>query len=560
MALSKTERLIGAGKFEAVFVAAACIITLVYRGHETISMIFSGIPAVSHISYDGVYYAQIARNLLSGAGLGWEAMTFPVLQPLMVAGASLVSGVHNLEVLASIVNQIAGALLIIPVYLLARELFGVKVAAAAALILIPYPQLVAIACGDTSESLYTLCVFISLLACYHAIDKNTPARMFVAGACLGITYLARPEGLLIFEAFAILAAWKTLRPAWPDGLKGAALKLGLLVAGFTIFALPYASFLTERYGRVVMSPKLPYESVVMKSKVLGLPLTWSDVDGLTPNGKFVWQEKGGAGYLFHTFMEHPALFIRSYFSNLESELPWNVLNSSHMDGYPIVYPLYLWIPAILGFMLLALKPASRWKAVLMWVPFSTLFIYPIFTSGFWIYHVPYVPGLVILACGGYSFVGEKIKAKAGISVPLLVVVTLTSVGYSAYTKLTSNPEKVGLISYRETISRESMKAGMKAEALMGDKAVYMMRWSRLAYYLGGRWINMPIADPATIVSFARANGAGYIVEELVGEDLYKGPEFTGVPGLDIEYEYTSKLTPYTIIIWKLENNVDGQPG
>jgi len=552
MDLSKTERLIGAGKSEAVFVAAACIIALVYRGHETISMIISGIPSISHISYDGVYYAQIARNIVAGAGLGWEAMTFPVLQPILVAGASLVTGVHNLAALACIVNQLAGALLIIPVYLLARELFGVKAAAAAALILIPYPQLVAIACGDTSESLYTLCVFMSLYAAYRAIEKSTPARMFIAGACLGITYLARPEGLLIFEAFAILAAWKTLRPAWPDGMKGAAVKLGVFVIGFALFALPYASFLTERYGRVVMSPKLPYESVVMKSKVLGLPLTWSDVDGLTPSGRFVWQEKGGAGLLLEHFIEHPGLFTRSYLSNLESELPWNVLNSSHMQGYPIVYPLYLWLPAILGFVMLALRPESRWKAFLMWVPFSTLFIYPIFTSGFWIYHVPYAPGLVILACGGYSYISERLKTRTGIALPLLLVVTLFSVGYSSYTKLTSNPEKVELISYRETVSKESMKAGEKARSVIGNRAVYMMRWSRLVYYLGGRWVNMPIADPATQVRFARSNGAGYIVEELMGDDLLKGPAFTGAPGLRVAYKYSSMLTPYSVIVWKLE--------
>lgn len=550
MGLPTPEKVLGTRKAEAVFLALACAAALLYRGWDTLGTLVRGVPEISHISYDGVYYAQIAKNFLSGAGPGWEAMIFPVLQPVFVAAISWLTGTANLAFLAVCVNEVAGALLLVPVYYLAREYFGKTVAAATVVMLIPYPHLVAIAGGDTTESLYSFLVFLSLFLCYRAIDSKKGPALFIAGAALGATYLARPEGLILFAAFVLIAFTVLMRALGPYT---AFRKAGLALAGFTLLALPYAVFLHGSYGRLVLSPKLPYESVVMKAKVLGLPLNMSEVDGLTPSGMLAWQENGGAGLIAGYFRNDPGKLIGVYADNLVSELPWNVRNSSHLEGYPIVYPLYFWLPAILAFGALAYRPESRWKAALLWAPFINLFVYPVFTNGFWIYHVPYVPALVMLAAAGYTRISDMAAKRVGFAVPVLLAVTVAWTGYSVYVNAASSPEYVEVIAYKKYVSDESMNAGRDVRNKFGSGAVYMMRWSRLVYYLGGRWTQLPVSSNERIIEYGRANGAGYIVEELVGDETVEGPRFLGTPGLELKYMYQSSGTPYVVMVWKIED-------
>lgn len=548
MARFELERVLADKKAEAAFLASCCAVALVYRGWGLFSTIASGIPEISHISYDGVYYAQITRNILFGYGMGWEAMIFPVLQPILVAAISFWTGIDNLAVIANYLNLVAGVALLVPAYYLAREYFGPTAAVASLLILIPYPHMVAISGGDTAESLYSFTVFLSLLAAYRAIERSSGPYMFLAGLGLGLTYLARPEGLNIFCIFLAIAAWRTFRSMGPAA---AAKRLGLAAAGFALFALPYASFLTASYGRIILSPKLPYESIVMKYKVYKEPLDMTEVDGLTENGRLVWQEKGGAGVVLGYFREDPARFVRTYLSNLYSELPWKVRNSSHLQGYSIVYPLYFWLPAILGFVVVAREPASGWKAALMYAPFVNLFVYPVFTAGFWVYHAPYVPGLVILAVGGYTHICRNLKCMRGASAALVLAVVVWT-GYSSHVVFTSDPGRVDVMKYRGILSGESMKVGEQVRERLGDRPMFMMGWSRLVYYLGGRWLGMPAARPDAAVRYGASNGADYLVEELEGAGALKGSRFAGTPGLSLAYMYESRVVPYSVLIWRIE--------
>ncbi len=547
------ERILGNKKAEAAFLATSCAVALVYRGWGLFSTIASGIPNVSYISYDGVYYAQIARNILYGSGPGWEALVFPVLQPILVAMVSLATGIDNLPIIAHYINLIAGVALLVPAYYLAREYFGTVAAAATVLILLTYPHLVAISGGDTAESLYSFLVFLSLLAAYRAIDRMSRPYMFLAGLSLGATYLARPEGLNIFCMFFAIAAWCTLKSMRPAD---AAKRLGLAAAGFAVLALPYVAFLTSGYGRLILSSKLPYESVVMRFKVYKEPLDMRAVDGLSENGELIWREKGGAGVVLGYFREDPARFVRTYLANLASELPWKVRNSTHLQGYPVVYPLYFWLPAILGFWVLARNPSSRWKALLIYTPFVNMFVYPVFTAGFWVYHVPYVAGLVILAVGGYGHVCRKLKLTAGTTAAIFLAASVLWAGYSAYVRLTSDPMRVGIMEYRSLLSKEAMKAGERARKCVTDRPVYMMGWSRLVYYLGGRWLCIPATNPTRVVQYGVKHGADYLVEELEGEDLLRGSRFSKTAGLSLVYEYRSKVAPYAVLVWRIERRAD----
>ena len=191
-------------------------------------------------------------------------------------------------------------------------------------------------------------------------------------------------------------------------------------------------------------------------------------------------------------------------------------------------------------------------AALVWAPFANLFVYPVFTPGFWIYHVPYVPELVILAVGGVLLASGLIKRRAGAALPLLLVLVSAWAGYSAYVKLRSRPGNLYIIRYKTEMSDEAMKVGGWGRDALGTNVTYMMEWSRLVYYLGGRWVHLPAAGPAATVRYGAAHNVDYIVEEMRGEEVFAGSRFTGVQGLSLAHIYVNEDVPYAAVFWKLD--------
>ena len=135
--------------------------------------------------------------------------------------------------------------------------------------------------------------------------------------------------------------------------------------------------------------------------------------------------------------------------------------------------------------------------------------------------------------------------------PLLMVFVAAWLGYSAYIQQTSNPKSVTAIAMKTVISDESLKAGKWSRQNLGTKATFIMGWSRLVFYVGGRWVPLPAASPECVADYGRKNGAGYLVEELVGDDVMAGSRFKSVPSLQMAYCYNSDCAPYSVIFWKI---------
>jgi 4-amino-4-deoxy-L-arabinose transferase-like glycosyltransferase len=536
---------------EPVYLFLVCAVTLIYRGHELLVKSIQGVPPTEHISYDGVYYAQIARNIVSGDGLGWEAMIFPVLQPIIVSGLSLVTGLSNYVHLAKMTNLFAGALTLIPAYYIGRELFGRKAAVAATLLMITYPHLTAISTSDTAESLYSLVVFVAVWTSMWAVREYRPWRLALAGCAFGVSYLARPEGLLVFAAFVPVALYVLYKKA---GMGKSVVCMAAAVAVFVAVSAPYVYFLSDSYGRFTTSSKLPYESIKMKQAVMGMELDNSDVYSIKPSGRLAWMEDGGAHLIIGYIKHDPAKLFGSYFTNLVSELPWKVGNSSHMRGFPQVYPLYFWIPAIIGFGFLVLDRERRTGAALILLPFVNMFVYPVFTGGFWVYHVPYVPAIAILAAGGVAAAFRAFGLDKRPLAGAFAVIVLSWCVYSVNLTNSIEPMNDGYIRLKAALSDESMKVGGELRNTFGTDVTYMSRWSRVVYYMGGRWEDLPSGNNFEIIQYARNNGVDFIVEEYQGDEVGRDFRFFGMPGMLTEvFSYRSPRAPYAIAVWKVNN-------
>src|SRR5260370_1205545 len=103
---------------------------------------------------DDVWYATLGKNLISGNFRDGLSTYWPPLYPVLVGLSSLLF--HDLEFAGRFVSIAAGSLLVIPVYLLGRNLYGNRIASIGAFFVIINPLLISVSTGLMTESTYAL--------------------------------------------------------------------------------------------------------------------------------------------------------------------------------------------------------------------------------------------------------------------------------------------------------------------------------------------------------------------------------------------------------------------
>lgn len=206
------------------------------------------------ISPDGVRYAALARALAAGDLAGGLSTYWPPLYPALVAAASL--ALADVELAGRLVSVVAGSLLVLPVYKLARDSYGREVARLAAALAALHPLLVYYSTVMLTEAAYTLLFACGVAAGWAALGRAGAGRFLLAGVAFGACYLLKPESagfVLLLAALGLAARLSGARRASPkDSLAGAA----ALAAGFLLLALPYLLYLRRETGAWTLSGKL----------------------------------------------------------------------------------------------------------------------------------------------------------------------------------------------------------------------------------------------------------------------------------------------------------------
>ena len=122
---------------------------------------------------DGVGYAVSGKNLFSGLGYSIQGAPQIVLHPLY----SILIGVswfftQNLEFSGQIVSVIAGSLLVIPVFYLAKEMYGRKTGIWAAVFVVICPPLIFGSTEVRLASLYTLVLSATVAIGWKALGSK----------------------------------------------------------------------------------------------------------------------------------------------------------------------------------------------------------------------------------------------------------------------------------------------------------------------------------------------------------------------------------------------------
>ncbi len=212
---------------------------------------------VYYTTYDRVvwgdepFYLWIGQNLWAGDGysfFGYSGVHFPPLFPALAGGLALVVG--SLQKASNLIYIAAGALLVLPLYYLARATVNSTAAWMTGLVAAFHPALASgvLAWGTMTEPLYLLWVGVAVYLLFLALDRS-PARLRefpLLGAALGLAYLTRTEALALAAAmFGLLFIGRLLRR---DRLLPLVGRLAAGGALFLLVASPYLLYIRQETG------------------------------------------------------------------------------------------------------------------------------------------------------------------------------------------------------------------------------------------------------------------------------------------------------------------------
>jgi 4-amino-4-deoxy-L-arabinose transferase-like glycosyltransferase len=210
------------------------------------------------VKWDEPVYLLLGHNLLTGGGFTWSTypeLTFPPLYPIVAGVFHLLIG--DFEMASNLVYAISGGLLLLPVFALARRIYGLKTAWLAVVLLALFPALDihVLYWGSLTEPLYLLLIYGGLAVLLIGLEDHRLGMFAAAGVLFGLAYLTRPEAIAYLGLFCIFAlGWL----AQDRGL--AALRtwsaVGLLAFAFILLAAPYVWYLHAHTGQWMISGKL----------------------------------------------------------------------------------------------------------------------------------------------------------------------------------------------------------------------------------------------------------------------------------------------------------------
>ncbi len=136
-----------------------------------------------------------------------------------------------------IANAMAAILLVVPMYLTGRMLFGRNVGFMGALLFQVLPVPARVTSDGLTEGLYLLTAATAVLLGTRAARKPGIGGFLLCGLAIGGCYLVRPEGLLIGVAVGLVIVAAGIARTWPRDV--ALGRLTALCVGVALVALPY---------------------------------------------------------------------------------------------------------------------------------------------------------------------------------------------------------------------------------------------------------------------------------------------------------------------------------
>jgi asparagine N-glycosylation enzyme membrane subunit Stt3 len=144
-----------------------------------------------------------------------------------------------MQLAAQLASAIAGVLLVIPAFLLGRELFDRRVCFWAGLLLQCLPSTGRLMADGLSEPLFLLVTSTSLLGSARGLRTGSVGWFVLGGGFGALAYLTRPEGVLLVGVAGLILLVQILAGRWTGGTRRGLVCGSALAASALVIALPY---------------------------------------------------------------------------------------------------------------------------------------------------------------------------------------------------------------------------------------------------------------------------------------------------------------------------------
>lgn len=492
---------------ENIFVAASVVTAFVIR------LIF--LPRDAVVNPDGSYYTLLGERFMSGDfGGGISAYWSPLYSILT---GIFITVFDDRELGGRFVSLLAGTLLVIPAYLLIRDLYGNYQAYIGTFLMVLHPLLIKSSGVVMVESLYTFIFLTFVLFGWYALKSGKLATFFITGLILGASYLTKPEAigflflmLLLLICLAIFGSVLNIRQLLASYL--------MILFGFALLFVPYVVFIQSKTGEWTISKKTAVNSPAFHFE--------GELGHLSPDGRstmkdIIWGDD------YRTSSNVPPQSVPAIAKPPEysqpvldmitlSERALSLIKFQLKTYFPELLPFPLILFAIIGFFD---KPWSRERSA------NELYLFSIVACsviGYALsvietrYLFPLIPILIAWAANGIVEFSNwaiesakphfqtitKLKPQHLQAVTLMILVAVLSPRFVATVKAN------GI----EDVPFEEKEAGVWIKNRSnGSRPLVLSSNITVAFYAEAKHLYIPDADIPAIINYAKMQKADYLV-------------------------------------------------
>jgi 4-amino-4-deoxy-L-arabinose transferase-like glycosyltransferase len=489
------------------------------------------------IEGEGANYARMAENIATGKGwLGMQGhlqLFYPPLFPLLIAAVYPL--VHNAELAGRLVSIAFGTFLVVPVFLIAGELYDKRVAFIAASIVALHPMYVGVSSAVYCESTYLFLLVLAMLCGIIAAKEQSYSIAIASGVLIGFAYLTRTEGLLVALFLAVLIVI-----LGRENRKKASAIVACMVVACILVGAPYVWFLTAKTGEFRIEAKSADNFTYGQMRLAGIP--WEPAfraidENLQPVGLSMRTELdvlSTTKFDLRTALRFVKLAARENSRNVARDL----LKQNASGGFVLVGLVALGLFGTPWSRARTLQEAAVGVFLLMlFLPFLSIVT-------FW--NTRYVlamllvliiwaaNGVAVIAEWGWKSVVKAISPRVWMkSTGALKLVTRVVMVAAVATLLLIAWQGIGHVEDLQSGDPTTKAAGLWLRQRIPAGLVVMDTDNLIAFYSGGTYRPFPYAAEATALRYIAANNVGILViREKNGETsnpYYDGWVNNGIP-------------------------------
>jgi 4-amino-4-deoxy-L-arabinose transferase-like glycosyltransferase len=458
------------------------------------------------VGTDEALYLTLGQNLAAGRGFTEDGATphteFAPGYPFLAALIYKFGG--GLELPAQINLLVFGALLVLPVYGLTRELADAPTARRAALLtaLLPALALSVPNFEAPTEQMYNALLWSGWLFLWRTLTRADWKNAVAAGLCLGLAHLTRIEGILFIPLGALLLALAPFASRPTPPASRFILHPSAFILASALLALPYAFYIHAHTG-LWLAPKgllHQYHGEALRSgDPLAFEAAYSEYEA---NRQRLAELPSPLEYLWQNRADLPGFYAR----NLVTELRQALTSASFM--------LILWLPFAL------------WGAIKLWktergpakVLFLALTALPALIHPFSVvdprYLLPLLPGAMMLTA--FSLKSEARSPQPPRHPPTrlgiwILEFEIWNLGFGLLLALFLAADLLGPFLIPRPVEYKALGLWMREHGISGTEAGVLARKRQPAFYAGARWEWLPLADTEGMLAYAAGHRAQYAV-------------------------------------------------